>query len=329
MFFGKNKTAIQRKKTFFSSTIEFVLLLFLVFFIRTFFFGLYQVPTGSMETTMLVGERFFADKLSFVFRNPVRGEIIAFNDPVFPYAKTPARRLFQEYVWGPSNWTKRVIGVPGDHVRGMLEEGKPVIYRNGEKLNEPYINQYPLVHAWSQDPELLKEKERKSLIDQGYDIFSRPEYVGAYINQQVARFGNWRSYDPTCPFDAQPFYKMNGDFVERDELGELKVRKPYETIGTENALPYKKGVPGRIWTGTDEFDVVLQADEYWCMGDNRRGSWDCRGFGPLKRRLIHGRILFRIISIDSTDSWLIFDLLSHPIEFWSRIRWSRFLQRVL
>lgn len=327
MFGSRNKT-VQKKKTFLYSTIEFILLLLLVFFIRTFFFGLYQVPTGSMETTMLVGERFFADKLSFVFRNPERGEIIAFNDPVYLYSKSPLKKLFQEYVWGPSNWTKRVIGVPGDHVRGTVEDGKPVIYLNGQKLNESHINQYPLVHTWSQNPEQLRQKERKDLIDQGYDIYSRPEYVDAYVNQQVARFGEWRSYDPAYPFDKQPFYKMNGDFVERDENGNLEMKRPYETIGTKNALPYKKPVPGRIWTGTDEFDIVLKDDEYWCMGDNRRGSWDCRGFGPLKRRLIHGRILFRIISIDSTDSWLIFDLLKNPLEFWSRIRWSRFLQRV-
>ena len=67
MFFGKDTKELKKKKTFLYSTIEFILLLMLVFFIRTFFFGLYQVPTGSMETTMLVGERFFADKLSFVF----------------------------------------------------------------------------------------------------------------------------------------------------------------------------------------------------------------------------------------------------------------------
>lgn len=44
-----------------------VIILPLAFIIRTFFYGLYQVPTGSMETTMLVGERFFADKFTVLF----------------------------------------------------------------------------------------------------------------------------------------------------------------------------------------------------------------------------------------------------------------------
>jgi signal peptidase I len=329
MFFRKDIKELKKKKTLLYSTIEFILLLMLVFFIRTFFFGLYQVPTGSMETTMLVGERFFADKLSFVFRNPTRGEIIAFNDPTFTYSKNSLKRAFEEYVWGPSNWTKRVIGIPGDHVRGTIEDGKPVVYLNGVKLDESYINKYALVHKWSKSPDILKQAERKKLVDEGIDIFAKPDRVEAYINHQVARFSDWRSYDPAYAFDKQPFYKMDETLIDRDQAGNLIERRPYESMGNDNALPYKKPVPGRIWTGTDEFDVQLQDDEYWCMGDNRRGSWDCRGFGPLKRRLIHGRILFRIISIDSTDSWLIFDILKHPIEFWSRIRWNRFLQRVI
>src|SRR5579871_3786143 len=103
-------------------------LLLIVFLIRTFGFGLYQVPTGSMETTMLVGERFFADKLSYNFRAPRRGEIISFNDPSFKYSTNPITKIFQRYVWGPSNWTKRVIGIPGDIIRGVIENGKPVVY---------------------------------------------------------------------------------------------------------------------------------------------------------------------------------------------------------
>ena len=60
----------QKSKSWLSSITEFLFLLMVVFLIRTFGFGLYQVPTGSMETTMLVGERFFADKFSYNFRKP-------------------------------------------------------------------------------------------------------------------------------------------------------------------------------------------------------------------------------------------------------------------
>lgn len=79
------------------STRELIVLLSIVILVRTFGFGLYQVPTGSMETTMLVGERFFADKLTPLFSAPCRGEIISFNDPLFQYSQNPIYRIVQEY----------------------------------------------------------------------------------------------------------------------------------------------------------------------------------------------------------------------------------------
>ena len=69
--------------------------------------------------------------------------------------------------------------------------------------------------------------------------------------------------------------------------------------------------------------------EYWAMGDNRQGSLDSRGWGPLKRKFIHGKIIFRIWSHDDVDaSCMIFDLLFHPIDFWKRLRWNRCLNLI-
>lgn len=162
------------------STIEqyietFIIILPIAFVVRTWFYGLYVVPTGSMETTMLVGERFFADKLTVQFSGPKHGDIISFNDPNFPYAQNAAHRIFQRYVWGPSNWTKRVIGVPGDHVTGVIEQGQPVIYLNGKKLEERYVNKYPLLAVY-------REGEM-------------PPW-------------NFRSWDQSVSYQDQPFYVM-------------------------------------------------------------------------------------------------------------------------
>lgn len=276
------------KSTFLQYVEALIVLLPIAFVIRTFFYGLYQVPTGSMEVTMLVGERFFADKFTIFFKPPKRGEIIAFNDPNFPYSETYAKKLFEQYVWGPSNWTKRVIGLPGEHVVGKMEEGKPVVYINDKRLDEPYVNPNPLLGIYQ---------------DRGRgDI-------------------EMRSWARQEPFHQQPFYSMTE--YEANLAARMARVYPDRLIAEPYTPTYDRD--GR---NIDEYDIQLAADEYWVMGDNRKNSYDSRNWGPLKREFIHGKIVFRIMSIDSRDSWLILDLLRHPIEFWSRVRWSRFFQWV-
>jgi signal peptidase I len=310
-----SQTKTHKKQSLLSSIIEFGWLLIIVFLIRTFGFGLYQVPTGSMETTMLVGERFFADKFSYIFRQPRHGEIIAFNDPSFTYSHNSLMKLFQRYVWGPSNWTKRVIGVPGDTIRGVIEDGKPVIYRNGEKVNEAYINAYPLIHIYRQNvDDVMKQIEKEvQEASRGYRVDKAA--VERYVAQRLKHEKTARSYDSSVAYDKQPFYDINESRIVRDKEGNFELLIPGTPVQARNGK-----------TSADVFEIKLGEGQYWGMGDNRLGSHDCRFFGPIKESEIHGRIIFRIWSIDSDESWWIVDLIKHPINFWQRVRWSRFFQ---
>ncbi len=264
-----------------------VIIVPIAFVIRTYFYGLYQVPTGSMETTMLVGERFFADKFTILFTPLKHGDIITFNDPKFDYSDNYYMDLFQRYVWGPSNWTKRLIGLPGDHIKGVMEDGKPVVYRNGQKLDEPYVNKFPL--------------------------------IGVYVEGKMPPW-EVRSYDEAYSFEQQPYYRMSPVDVELAK----KLMERYEQEWMRK--PYTPTYDG--YRNIDEFDVHLGAQEIWVMGDNRKGSYDSRYWGPLDIKLVHGKILIRLWSIDSNESWFISDLIKHPIDFWTRVRWSRFFQFV-
>jgi signal peptidase I len=269
------------------SWIRTTIVLIIIFIIRTIGFGLYQVPTGSMETTMLVGERFFADKFTVWVMPLERGEIISFNDPNFPYSENSFYNAFQRYVWGPSNWTKRIIGLPGERVTGKVVDGKPVVFVNGVELQEPYLNHYPLVVCLGTRPRFM------------FDLIGETTRVP-------------KSYDPAIPFgNQQPFYRI----LPTEVIGypdHMDIRKPF--------TPAPQGI--------DIFDVTLGENEYWVMGDNRQGSYDSRMWGPLDGKLIHGKIKFRMLSVDLQNPWMIVDLITHPIDFWSRIRYSRCFQFV-
>jgi signal peptidase I len=338
---------------FWASTKEIIVLLLIVLAIRTFGFGLYQVPTGSMETTMLRGERFFADKLTIFFSPPKRGDVIVMNAPTFKYSDNIFVRLYQEYIgfpWGPDNWTKRVIGVPGDTIKGVVENGKPVVYRNGEKLEESYINKYPLIASWK-DPvyagqpwDRLLENIHATAVQEawqnGVSVVGNDDGV-KILEREIIEHGLWdgiiKSYDSTVPFAKQPFYRMSEQDI-------VRIPKDYRhegiTVTADGLVLKEPGTPlvsslqpvsvkpGQLWNGTDEFEIKLGADEYWGMGDNRRGSWDSRAFGPILGKNIRGKVLFRIWSLDTDESWPILDLIKHPIDFWKRVRWNRIFDRV-
>ncbi len=281
---------------------QFFSMLLLVFLIRTFIFGLYWVPTCSMEPTMLVGESFFADKLTPLFSPIKHGDIISFNEPIYSYSDNWLVRLFQNYIYGPQNWTKRVIAIPGDRIQGKIEHGRPVVYLNGELLDEPYVNQFPVV----------------AVREASYQLTLMPPFFTKKMSETV------RTYDPSLSITdkAQPFYCI----------------KPEEILPhVQSPLIFYPHTPAyRYSYFFDIFDITLGKDEYFLMGDNRQGSADSRAFGRIKRSfipkkgetLIHGRIVLRLFSFDIQNS-LIYEIFTNPFGFFKKTRsWSRWFSKV-
>src|SRR5256885_2600880 len=89
-----------------------------------------QVPTESMKPTILVGDHFFLDKLTFPANYPVAIR------PYLPHRSV--RRLdiiaFKSPTDGNIPFVKRVIGLPGETVEVRNKD----VHINGRKLDEPY-----------------------------------------------------------------------------------------------------------------------------------------------------------------------------------------------
>ena len=49
--------------------------------LRMFIFVPYQIPSGSMEDTIMPGDMVFSEKVSYYTRSPERGDIVTFADP--------------------------------------------------------------------------------------------------------------------------------------------------------------------------------------------------------------------------------------------------------
>ncbi|MCW3840701.1 signal peptidase I [Micromonospora yasonensis] len=115
--------------------------------IRTFLLQAFFIPSGSMENTLLIGDRVLVNKVVYDVRDPVRGEVVVFRGTdkwVAQEAPAPPTniagkigRTLGDLVGvsrpGEKDFIKRVIGVPGDHV-WCCDNGRVVV--NGVPLDE-------------------------------------------------------------------------------------------------------------------------------------------------------------------------------------------------
>lgn len=118
--------------------------LLLAFLLRTFVVQVFYIPSSSMVPTLQEQDRMVVEKLTYTFREPVRGEVIVFagdemtgTDPDGAASVVTAVGRFLGVVPADArDFVKRVIGLPGDTV--VIEEGGAVVV-NGVELPEPYV----------------------------------------------------------------------------------------------------------------------------------------------------------------------------------------------
>src|SRR5678816_2258957 len=238
-----------------------VVTVIMALFGMTFIVQAVKVPTGSMQNTITIGDHLLVNKFIFApgkslpflpQREIKRGDIIVFKYPGNPYDPKRDDRPDNRPIF--TNYVKRVIGIPGDHIS---IKGNNVIVNN-EVVPEHHIaareinQKAPL--------EIVNDPPRKP--GELYDVY----------------------YKPGTEDDDTSFYDA---FQGKDEL-------------------------------------VVPADSYFVMGDNRNNSEDSRYWGFVPRDLVIGRAMFVYWSYDeSATSNSGPPPLNVILDFITNTRWSR------
>jgi signal peptidase I len=137
------------------TTVEFLASLAAVLvtglFIITFVVQAFEIPSSSMEDTLLIGDHVFVNRVQFAPKASWVGPLLPYRDPHF---RDIVVFLHPDPEYAGTYVVKRIIGVPGDRIH--LRNG--VVYRNGQALDEPYVrhdadrasdfyrNNFPSVH---------------------------------------------------------------------------------------------------------------------------------------------------------------------------------------
>ena len=99
----------------------------LAWFLTSFIIVNATVPSGSMENTIMPGNRLIGLRLTYKFSDPQRGDIVVFHYPV------------DEALGTKTNFIKRIIGLPGETV--TIRDSKIYIDDAEQPLEEPYLKE--------------------------------------------------------------------------------------------------------------------------------------------------------------------------------------------
>ncbi len=125
-----------------------VVALGLTIVIKVFAVQAFYIPSSSMENTLQIGDRILVNKVVYHLRSIHRGDIVVFNgldswDPTIPQQTAPSNPIRRFANWigaafgvtaGEKDYVKRVIGLPGDHVKCCDAQERITV--NGAPLNE-------------------------------------------------------------------------------------------------------------------------------------------------------------------------------------------------
>jgi len=150
-----------------------VVTVIMALFGMTFIVQAVKVPTGSMQNTITIGDHLLVNKFIFApgtslpflpQREIKRGDIIVFKYPGNPYDPKRDDRPDNRPIF--TNYVKRVIGVPGDHIKIQGNN----VYVNGEVVPEHHIT--ALDHNRKDPLEIKENPPRKP--GELYDVYYKP-----------------------------------------------------------------------------------------------------------------------------------------------------------
>jgi signal peptidase I len=136
----------KRKRSFWRDlAVIVVAALALTIVLKAFVVQVFSIPSGSMENTLLPGDRILVSKIVYDFRSIQRGDVVVFSgagswDPPAQSPSNPVLRLWDDAaslvgIAAPgTDYVKRVIGVPGDRVVCCDVKGRVTV--NGVPLSE-------------------------------------------------------------------------------------------------------------------------------------------------------------------------------------------------
>jgi len=261
-------------------------------FIKAFFFDAFEIPTSSMENTLLPGDFIIAGKAAYKISTPKEIPLLNIRIPYVDLIDTGEPVVNDLIVFdfpgnemlGSAKYVKRIIACPGDSLRIVDKK----LYINRIKIDLPSTLKF------TESSESSTNKKDNRIFPRGSN-WSRNNYGPIVIPKK----------NDIIKIDAGNFEKWK-DLISLDSKD--NVIREEGSVVTLNGWPIK--------------EYMLTKNYYFVIGDNFDKSLDSRYFGFITDDMIVGKALFIYWSIDGNK------VAPGPLGFLSALRTNRFLQGV-
>ncbi|MBT8380436.1 MAG: signal peptidase I [Ignavibacteria bacterium] len=274
--------------------------LFLVFIaaivVKAFLLDAFQIPSSSMENTLMPGDFIIVNKIAYDFSSPREIPIINFpipNTKLFPIGKPVINNLvvfefpkdfYRDSLMNNSKFIKRIVACPNDTLQIINKE----FFVNTKKIKFPStlkITEENLRGAWVKEEGIYPPGCKWNKDNYGPIIIPAK---GDTIKITPKNFEWWQSV-------------IVMDYGERSLILE-------GSVITLNGKPIQ--------------EYILTQDHYFVVGDNLDKSMDSRYFGFITDKMIVGEAILIYWSVNKDK------VAPGPLGFLSAIRADRLFKAV-
>jgi signal peptidase I len=188
--------------------------------IRTFLFQPFNIPSGSMKATLLVGDYLFVSKYSYGYSH----FSIPLSPPLFSgriFGSEPARGdivVFRQPKDDSVDFIKRVIGLPGDRIQ--MKDG--LLYINDKPVQRERVSDFIGENPCGPPDEIARVKRWKETLPNG-------------VSYETLDCQDNGFYDNTIEYQVPPgHFFMMGD--NRDNSSDSRVESVVGYVPFENIV---------------------------------------------------------------------------------------------